>query len=83
MAVLATTTNAAAVNAALDQEFVKNFQGDSSRLAEILRVMPTDDNVDGLFAAAPEELGRQGGVPDECGAGIVWEEFRMPTNYGW
>lgn len=38
MATLANTTNAAAVNAALDQEFVKNFQGDSSRLAEILGI---------------------------------------------
>ncbi|RNL21510.1 hypothetical protein DMP07_01315 [Slackia faecicanis] len=81
MAVLANTTNAAAVNAALDQEFVKNFQGDSSRLAEILGVMPTDDDVDGLFAAASEESGRQGGAADEYGAGIVWEEFHMPTNY--
>lgn len=49
--------------------------------AEILRVMPTDDDVDGLFAAASEESGRQGGAPDEYGAGIVWEEFHMPTNY--
>ena len=38
MAALANTTDAAAVNAALDQEFVKNFQGDSSRLAEILGI---------------------------------------------
>lgn len=49
--------------------------------AEIIRVMPTDDNVDGLFAAASSGSRREDGAPDECGAGIVWEEFHMPTNY--
>ena len=49
--------------------------------AEILRVMPTDDDVDGLFAAATNGDGRGDGAPDEYGAGIVWEEFHMPTAY--
>ena len=49
--------------------------------AEILRVMPTDDDVDGLFAAASKGPRREDGAPDERGSGIVWEEFHMPTNY--
>lgn len=49
--------------------------------AEILRVMPTDDDVDGLFAAASKGQGRENGGPDEYGTGIAWEEFHMPTNY--
>ena len=49
--------------------------------AEILRVMPTDDEVDGLFASASGRDGRDGGAPEECGSGIVWSEFHMPTEY--
>lgn len=49
--------------------------------AEILRVMPTDDEVDGLFAAASSGSKRDDGAPDEYGTGIAWEEFHMPTNY--
>lgn len=49
--------------------------------AEILRVMPTDDKVDGLFAAASSRSGRDDGAPDEYGNGIVWDEFHMPTEY--
>ena len=49
--------------------------------AEILRVMPTDDDVDGLFEAASKGPGREDGAPSEYGAGIVWEEFHMPTSY--
>lgn len=49
--------------------------------AEILRVMPTDDDVDGLFAAASRGTKREDGAPDEYGSGIIWEEFHMPTNY--
>lgn len=48
--------------------------------AEILRVMPTDDDVDGLCAAASEDPRRDDGAPDEYGTGIVWGEFHMPTN---
>ena len=49
--------------------------------AEILRAMPTDDEVGGLFAAASEGSRRKDGAPDEYGSGIAWEEFHMPTNY--
>lgn len=49
--------------------------------AEILRVMPTDDDVDGLFATASSGSRRDDGTPDEYGTGIVWEEFHVPTNY--
>lgn len=49
--------------------------------AEILRVMPTDDDVDGLYASASKGSKRQDGMPEEYGAGIVWEEFHMPTSY--
>ena len=49
--------------------------------AEILRVMPTDDDVDGLLAASPGGSGRDDGAPEEYGAGIAWGEFHMPTKY--
>lgn len=38
MATIANTSDSAALNAALDQEFVKNFQGDATRLMEILGI---------------------------------------------
>ena len=43
--------------------------------------MPTDDDVDGLFSAASKESGRDAGAPSVYDAGIVWEEFHMPTRY--
>ena len=49
--------------------------------AEILKVMPTDDEVDGLFAAASRDSKRNDGAPEKYGTGIVWEEFHMPTRY--
>ena len=49
--------------------------------AEILRVMPTDDDVDGLFASASSKPRRDDGGPEEYGSGIVWGEFHMPTEY--
>ena len=49
--------------------------------AEILRVMPTDDQVDGLFASASSDRRRYDGSPEECGSEIVWSEFHMPTEY--
>ena len=49
--------------------------------AEILRVMPTDDDVAGLFAAASDGGRRGDGAPERYGSGIVWEEFHMPTEY--
>ena len=36
----ANLTDAAALNASFDKEFVKNFQGESDRLAEILGSSP-------------------------------------------
>lgn len=49
--------------------------------AEILRVMPADDQVEGLYASASRRGKRHGGGPEEYGAGIVWSEFHMPTEY--
>lgn len=49
--------------------------------AEILRVMPTDDQVDGLCASASRKRMRDDGAPEEYGSGIVWSEFHMPTEY--
>ena len=49
--------------------------------SEILRVMPTDDDVDGLFKTASGKRGRDDGAPEEYGTGIVWSEFHMPTEY--
>ena len=49
--------------------------------AEIIRVMPTDDDVDGLFKTASGKRGRDDGAPEEYGTGIVWNEFHMPTEY--
>ena len=47
----------------------------------MLRIMPTDDEVDGLFinAAITSKKGNAESV--EYGDGIVWEEFHMPTKY--
>lgn len=47
--------------------------------AEILRVMPTDDQAEGLFASAPNR--RDDGAPEEYGTGIDWSEFHMPARY--
>lgn len=49
--------------------------------AEILRIMPTDDDVDGLFATVPNGTQHENGAPKEYDLGIAWEEFHMPTNY--
>ena len=49
--------------------------------AEILRVMPTDDQVEGLFASASNRGKRDDGAPEEYGSGIIWSEFHMPTEY--
>lgn len=49
--------------------------------AEVLRTMPTDDDVDGLFANASARSKRDDGAPEEYGSGIVWSEFHMPTEY--
>ena len=49
--------------------------------AEILRIMPTDDEVDGLFINAAIASKKGNAEPVEYGDGIVWEEFHMPTKY--
>ena len=47
--------------------------------AEILRVMPTDDQADGLFASAFSKDRRDDGTSEEYGSGIIWSELHMPT----
>ena len=49
--------------------------------AEILRIMPTDDPVEGLFASASRKHERNDGAPAEYGSGIIWSEFHMPTEH--
>ena len=49
--------------------------------AETLRMMPTDDEVDGLFANASGSEEKVGAPPEGHGTGIVWCEFHMPTEY--
>lgn len=49
--------------------------------AEILRVMPTDDEMAGLFSAAAGDGGNQDGAPSGYGSGIDWDEFHMPTKF--
>ena len=49
--------------------------------AEVLRTMPTDDDVDGLFANTSARSKRDDGAPEEYGSDIVWSEFHMPTEY--
>ena len=48
---------------------------------EIIRVMPADDDVDGLFAAASHGSRRDDGTSENYGFGIIWEKFHMPTDY--
>jgi len=49
--------------------------------AEILRIMPTDDDVDGLFSKASGGRTGSTGAPTEYDKGIIWEEFHMPVEY--
>ncbi len=49
--------------------------------AEILRIMPTDDQVSGLFASEADRINRDDGVPEKYGSGIIWSEFHMPAKY--
>lgn len=48
--------------------------------ADIIRVMPTDDEVDGLFATVSSDKKHDDSAPKEYDTGIVWSEFHMPTN---
>ena len=49
--------------------------------AETLRVMPTDSEVDGLFAQATKEKQREKSDSKNYGVGIDWNEFHMPTEF--
>lgn len=43
--------------------------------------MPTDDDVTGLYASDSGDERRDGGLLEKLGAGIVWNEFHMPTEH--
>ena len=47
----------------------------------MLKAMPTDDDVEGLFAMASKPKRRDGGTPDEYGAGVAWGEFHTAVEY--
>lgn len=49
--------------------------------AQIIKTMPTDEMVDGLFASVSSTTQREDGAPEKYGSGIVWEDFHMPTKY--
>ncbi|HJJ00478.1 MAG TPA: hypothetical protein OIM11_08680 [Coriobacteriaceae bacterium] len=49
--------------------------------AEILRRMPRDEDVDGLFATVSGEGRHSDGSPERYGKAIDWNEFHMPTRY--
>lgn len=49
--------------------------------AEIIRVMPTDDEAEGLFAMAAKPEKRKDGAPDEHGSGVVWGESHAAVEY--
>ena len=51
------------------------------RPAEILRAMPTDDDVEGIYALPRSNAKRDDGAPEGRGMGIDWSEFHMPTEY--
>lgn len=48
---------------------------------QILRIMPSNDQMNGFFAAASSEHKGDGEAPEEYGPGIVWSEFHMPAEY--
>ena len=49
--------------------------------AEMIEAMPTDDEVEGLFAMASKSRKREDGAPDEHGSGVVWGEFHAAVEY--
>ena len=49
--------------------------------SEILRTMPTDDEMEGCFRIASAKRGRDDGAPAEYGTGVDWNEFHMSTEY--
>lgn len=48
--------------------------------AQILKAMPTDADIEGVYEALKPKSKAEGS-PDRYGAGIDWNEFRMPTEY--
>ena len=48
---------------------------------EILRCVPRDEDVDGLFATASNKGRRSDGSPERYGKAMDWNEFHMPTRY--
>lgn len=49
--------------------------------SEILRTMPTDDEMEGYFRIASAKRRRDDGAPEEYGTGVDWNEFHTPTEY--
>ena len=49
--------------------------------AEMIEAMPTDDEVEGLFAMASKSRKREDGAPDEHGSEVVWGEFHAAVEY--
>lgn len=49
--------------------------------AEIIRAMPTDDEVEGLFAMAAKPEKGKDGAPDEHGSEVVWGELHAAVEY--
>ena len=43
--------------------------------------MPTDSEVDGLFAQASKEKQQEDSGSKNYGVGIDWNEFHMPTEF--
>lgn len=48
---------------------------------EILKMMPTDSEIDDLFSAAAKRNIRKDGAPEEFGSGVVWNEFHSATEF--
>ena len=49
--------------------------------AETLRIMPTDFEVEGLFAQAANDKQQETSDSKNYGVGIDWNEFHMPTEF--
>ena len=49
--------------------------------AEMIEAMPTNDELEGLFAMASKSRKREDGAPDEHGSGAVWGEFHAAVEY--
>lgn len=49
--------------------------------AEIMKTMPTDDEIEGMFAHARSGGSREEG-PEMRGSGIVWNELHTASEWG-